>query len=63
MDHFEVAAKLRILILDGVEAVRAGGDNRLYVVGTAGLAAMARAAPLRAPLLLGSVLLLAPATV
>src|SRR5229473_646602 len=27
MQHFIVAAELRVLVLDGIEAVRAGGDN------------------------------------
>ena len=38
MDHLVVAAKLRILVLDGVEAVRAGGDDRFAIVCAAPLA-------------------------
>src|SRR5690349_1231294 len=43
VDNLVVAAELGVLVLDGVEAVRAGGDDGLDVVGAAGLDADASA--------------------
>ena len=42
MQYFEVSAEVWVLILDGVEAVRADGDDLLHIVAIKGVYVLLR---------------------